>query len=199
MRVAAAGAAAGFAFGRLFALGDLEAVPTAARGGDVRVLDLEAGLLEPFQEVDRRALQVRGAERIDDDPDAVELELVVACLRAAVEAERVLEAAAPAALDRDAEHLGLAGRLGGHEAPNLGRRALGERHDSGLGLFDRGHLPQCSRRASGGNFVTRATPIGTRLAGSFVLLASGRENVLFRRQQACSTTGCRLRSTGSSL
>ena len=49
----------------------------------------------------------------------VELELEVARLRAAVEAERVLEAAAAAALDRDAEHLGLAGGLARHQAANL--------------------------------------------------------------------------------
>ena len=47
--------------------------------------------------------------------DAVELELGVALGRAAVEAERVLEAAAAAALDRDAQHLGLAGRLLRHQ------------------------------------------------------------------------------------
>ena len=61
-------------------LGDLEAVPAAAGARDVRVLDLEPGLLEALDEVDRRALQVRRAERVDDDLDAVELELVVAGL-----------------------------------------------------------------------------------------------------------------------
>ena len=76
MRVTAAGAAGrGGRVGR-FALFDLEAVPATARGRDVRVLDLETGLLEALQEVDRRALQVRRAERVDDDLDAVELELV---------------------------------------------------------------------------------------------------------------------------
>ena len=104
---------------RFFALGDLEAVPATACGGDVRVFDLEPGLLERLQEIDRRALQIRDAERIDDDLDAVELELVVARLGTAVETQRVLEPAAPAALDRDAEHLGLAGRLACHQPADL--------------------------------------------------------------------------------
>ena len=60
-------------------------------------------------------LRYVSARGIDDDPDAVELELGVARRRAAVEAERVLEAAAAAALDRDAKHLGLAGRLLRHQ------------------------------------------------------------------------------------
>ena len=48
-------------------------------------------------------VEVRRAERVDDDADAVHLDLVVAVLRAAVEAERVLEARAAAALNRDRE------------------------------------------------------------------------------------------------
>ena len=59
---------------------------------------------EPGEEVDRGALQVRRAVWIDDDTDAFELELVVAVGGAVVEAEPVLEAGAPATLDRDAEH-----------------------------------------------------------------------------------------------
>src|SRR5215213_8418615 len=91
--VGAAGAAAtGGVVGRL-ALLHLERVPAAAGSGRVRVLDLEARLLQPVQEVDRRALEVRRAVRIDDDVDAVKGELMVALpiLRAAVETERVLE------------------------------------------------------------------------------------------------------------
>ena len=57
------------------------------------------------------------------------LDLVVALLRAAVEAERVLEAGAAAALHREAQHLGLAGRLLGLEGPDLLGSALGERDD----------------------------------------------------------------------
>ena len=111
---AARAAAVGRVGGRL-ALLDLERVPAPAGGGHIRVLDLEAGLLEPVQEVDRRALQVRRAVRVDHDVDAVERELVVTFLRAAVEAERVLEARAAAALDGDAKNARLALRLLGQE------------------------------------------------------------------------------------
>ena len=100
---------------------------------------LKPGLLQRLEEVDRRALQVRRAERVDDDLDAVELELVVALLGAAVEPERVLEPAATAALDRDAQHLGLARGLLRHDPGDLRRGALGERDEGGLLLFDGGH------------------------------------------------------------
>ena len=66
---------------------------------------------------------------IDDDTHVVELELEVTRLSAAVEPERVLEAAAAAALNRDAEHLGLARRLVGHQAANLVGRPCRECHD----------------------------------------------------------------------
>src|SRR5690348_8964768 len=104
--VRAAGPATRSAVGR-FALLHLEGVAAAARAADVRVVDREAGL-EAFDPVDLGARQVRGAERVDDHRHAVAGQLVVAVLRAAVEAERVLEPGAPAALDGDAEHLGLA-------------------------------------------------------------------------------------------
>src|SRR4051794_3290327 len=88
----AAGAAAARAVrGSLFTVGHLEGVPAAASSDDVRVVDLEPGLLEAVQEVDLGAAQVRSTERVDDELDAVRLELVIAFLRAAVEAERVFE------------------------------------------------------------------------------------------------------------
>src|SRR5689334_16140162 len=90
------------------ALVRLERVAAAAGRLDVRVLDLEARLLERVDEVDRRALQVRRAERVDDDGDAVEVVRLVALLDAGVEPERVLETGAPTALDRDAQDRGLA-------------------------------------------------------------------------------------------
>ena len=62
----AAGAAARLAGLWLLALGDLERVAAAARGGHVRVVDREAGL-EAVEEVDLGALEVRRAVRIDDD------------------------------------------------------------------------------------------------------------------------------------
>src|SRR4051794_37485802 len=74
--VGAAGAAAAgvsvrgsFALGALF---HLEGVPAAARRGRVRVVDLEARLLQAGEEVDRGALEVRDAEGIDDDVDTLE-------------------------------------------------------------------------------------------------------------------------------
>src|SRR5919204_5222598 len=109
----AGAAAAGVPVGRL-ALLHLEGVAAAARGGDVRVVDREAAL-KAVDPVDLGAGQVRGAERVDDDRDAFADELVVALLRAAIEAERVLEAGAAAALNGDAEDRGLARGLLGHQ------------------------------------------------------------------------------------
>src|SRR5215211_4603989 len=90
--VRAAGAAAA-AHGRigLLALGDLERMATAARADDVRVVDGEAGL-EAVDEVALGALEVRSAVGIDDDANALELELVIDLHRAAVEPECVVEA-----------------------------------------------------------------------------------------------------------
>ncbi len=170
--VAAAGATAADSFGR-GALVDLEAVAAAAGGGGIRVLDLEPGLLKALEKVDRGALQVRRAERVDDDLDAVELQLVVARLGGPIEAERVLEATATAALDRDPEHLGLTGRLLRHQGADLVGGTRGEGDDGGLGLLDSGHAKSVPEGVSIGHFVTAATPMGTRLAASFVLLASG--------------------------
>ncbi len=78
------------------------------------------------------------AVRVDDDADAVQLELVVALLGAAVEAERVLEAGAPAALDGDAQNGGVALGLVGLELADLDGRALGQADDAS-GLFDGCH------------------------------------------------------------
>src|ERR1051325_8127689 len=81
---------------RVGALLHLEGVAAAARGGDVRVVDREPRL-QALDPVDLRAGDVRSAERIDDDGDALARKLVIAVLRAPVEAERVLEARATAA------------------------------------------------------------------------------------------------------
>ena len=64
---------------------------------------------------------------------------MIANLGAAVEAERVLEAAAAAALDRDAQDLGLAGRLLRHDRRHLGGGTLGQGDERRLGLLDGGH------------------------------------------------------------
>ena len=78
-----------------------------------------------------------------DNADAVARDLVVTLLRAAVEAERVLEPGAAAALHREAQHLGLSGRLLRHERADLHRRLRGEGDDGGLellgGSLDGGH------------------------------------------------------------
>src|SRR5512133_1242021 len=126
----ATGAAAVRAFWGLPFL-DLEGVPATARRGDVRVVDREAGL-EALDPIDLRACQVRRAERVDYDVDAVHVELVVALGRPAVEAERVLEAGAAATLNGDPQNCRLALRLLGHQRADLGRRALGERDESWL-------------------------------------------------------------------
>src|SRR5262245_2353405 len=86
----------------------LEGGAAAAGRLHVRVVDRKAGAHEGVDEVDLRADEVRCAEGIDDDPDTVHLDLVVTVLRAAVEAEGVLEARAPSALDGDAKHADLA-------------------------------------------------------------------------------------------
>src|SRR5215207_9814689 len=93
--VRAAGAAAAVRVRVAGLVLDLERVPAAAPRGRVRVVDREPAL------------------------EAVRLELVVALHRAAVEAERVLETGAPAALDGDAKNLGLAGRLLAHQVAHL--------------------------------------------------------------------------------
>src|SRR5437899_7739883 len=79
------------------------------------------------------------AERVDHDGDAVALELVVAILRAAIEAERVLEARAASALDGDPQNRRLARGLLGHQVPDLRRRTRGQRDDCKL-VLGRRHL-----------------------------------------------------------
>src|SRR5919204_1585815 len=114
--------------GRRLALLHLEGVTAAARGGDVRVVDREAGL-QALDPVDLGAGEVGRAERVDYDRHAVAVELVVAFLRAAVEAERVLEAGAAAALDGDPQDRGLAVRLLRHQTLDLRSRALRQRDE----------------------------------------------------------------------
>ena len=66
------------------------------------------------------------------------LELVVAILRAAVEAERVLEPGAAAALNGDSQDRGLALGLLGHQVLDLRRGRLGQR-DEGQRTLDSLH------------------------------------------------------------
>ena len=92
---------------------DLEGRAAAAGRDDVRVVDLEAGALQAFDVVDLGAEDELHADLVDDDRDAVDLEDVVVLL-GRVEGERVLEARAAAAANRDAKRL-------------LGRRSPGRR------------------------------------------------------------------------
>src|SRR6476646_8658201 len=75
-------------------------VAPAARG-DVPGLEPEAGADQAVAVVDRRAGQVAQADRIDYHAHAVALDLEVIWLGARVEADRVLESGAAAALDGD--------------------------------------------------------------------------------------------------
>ncbi len=79
----------------------LERGAAAAGRLDVRVVDREARAHERVDEVDLGADEVRSAEGVDHDADTVDLDLVVPVLRSPVEAERVLEAGAAAALNGD--------------------------------------------------------------------------------------------------
>jgi cell volume regulation protein A len=98
---------------------------TAAAGGDrVGVVDREPLAHQAVDEVDLGAAQVGQAEPVDDDFDAVLVDDLVAGLGLAVEAERVLQARATAALHRDPQRK----RLGvlAHECEHVLRCALGE-------------------------------------------------------------------------
>src|SRR6266540_3567661 len=135
---AAAGAAAGF--GRIVlgrrAFLDLERVPAPAARDDVRIVDRKA-TLEAFDEIDLGPHQIGRAERVHDDRDAVRVDLLIALLRGRVEAERILEARAAAALHRDAKNPRVARGLLGHQVLDLRRRRRGDRDESFL--LDSGH------------------------------------------------------------
>ena len=73
------------------------------------------------------ALEVRRAERVDDDPDAVASSSWSPSWAPRSKPSAYSKPGAAAALDRDAQHLGVAGRLLGLELLDLRRRALGER------------------------------------------------------------------------
>src|SRR5581483_10042650 len=131
---ARAAARAGGGFAGIGVVRDGEGVPAAARGDGVRVVDLEARLLDRLEIVHPGAREIRRAERVDDDLHALALELVVALLGAAVEAEAVLEPGAPAALDRDAQHRDVL--LRGHQVADLRRRRTRQRDDVPGALLD---------------------------------------------------------------
>src|SRR5262249_22880617 len=105
------------------------------------------------------------------------LELVVAVLRAPVEAKGVLEAGAASTLDGDPQDLGVAGRLVSLELLDLRGRALGER-DNGDGFLEGRHEPIVPLRLDPPNppfcadFVTAAARIVERFLRGFVRLTA---------------------------
>src|SRR3954466_13473645 len=86
----------------LLVLGNAEGRAAAARGHDVRVVHLEARALQRVDVVDARAVGVRGALVVDEDPQAVVLEDRVA-VALVVEGEVILEAGAAAAAHADTQ------------------------------------------------------------------------------------------------
>src|SRR5262245_38579743 len=85
-------------------LADRERAAAAAGGLGVRVLDLERGADQIFDEIDLGAGQEVERGVVDDDLHPVALEQVVVGLHRVVEREAVLEARAAAARDAEAEH-----------------------------------------------------------------------------------------------
>src|SRR2546425_5330877 len=90
---------------------DREGRPTPTPAGGVRVLEGEPRLLEVAPEVDHRAVQVLGAEGVDEAPHAARFHDEVVVERLLFDAEAVAESRAPARQHRDPE----AGRLGGRD------------------------------------------------------------------------------------
>src|ERR1700750_3103175 len=112
---------------------------------------------------------MRGAEGIDDDCDALALELVVALLGAAVEAEAVLEAGAAAALDSDAEDRDVG--LLGHQAADL-RRRRGRARDQHVGALLELHRFHRTNEGGGHKVPLRAGLCNSRLTVPDAVCAS---------------------------
>src|SRR6478735_7490948 len=81
----------------------VEAVAAGAGTARVRVVDREALLLDGVDEVDHGTLQVRGAEPVNPERQAVELAEQVTIAGLVVEVQAVLQARATAGLDLDAQ------------------------------------------------------------------------------------------------
>jgi hypothetical protein len=76
---------------------DRERTAAAAGLGGVRILELEAALFEAFVVIDNRTVQVKGALLVDDQFDAVRLDLgVLLFVEVGVEIHHVIEAGATA-------------------------------------------------------------------------------------------------------
>src|SRR3954471_10872347 len=132
----------------LLVLGNAEGRAAAARGHDVRVVHLEARALQRVDVVDARAVDVREALVVDEDPQAVVLEDRVA-FALVVEGEVVLEAGAAAAAHADPEAgEGQVGVLRIQELADLRGARLGEVDALGVvGDLRRAHrFTKCSDR-----------------------------------------------------
>src|SRR5688500_13708368 len=108
-----------------------ERTTAAAAAGGVRDLEREAGPLHRRDVVDRHAAQVLGRERFNEDVEAVVRQHEIVLGRLVLDQLAVLEAAAPAGLDRDAQPaLGGRDALGIHEGLDLDGRdgRHGQRH-----------------------------------------------------------------------
>src|SRR5690606_7359185 len=150
----------------------VERVAAGARAARVRVVDREALLLDAVDEVDDRALEVRGRHPVDAHPQPVELAEQVAVELAVVEEQLVAQAGAATGLDRDAQVHVVAALLF-EQRLRLEGGGVGELDAVRLvldgGVLDSHGSPQqraarsCSQRTSG----TRSRPgTGTRVTGA---------------------------------
>src|SRR6266568_962370 len=91
------------------AASDRERRSAAAAAGRVRILERETGFLEIALVVERDAVQVLGAEGVDEDADAGRLEHHIVLEGLVFDAQAVLEPRAAARQHADAEAGGLGG------------------------------------------------------------------------------------------
>src|SRR6478609_8417928 len=116
--------------------GSVERVSAGARTGRVGVVDREALLLDRVLEVDARTVEIRDAHLVDDDLDAVEVDGRVSVEHALVEVQLVDQSRASTGLDGDAQTQVVAALLL-EQAPDLGRRGVGQADSVGLGRGQR--------------------------------------------------------------
>src|SRR5437762_7665780 len=115
---------------------DREGRSAAAAAGGVRVFEGEPGLLEVALVVQGDAVQVLGAEPVDEAAHARALDDDVVVGGLVVDAEAVLEPRAPARQHADAEPGGLGGHLLlRHEFAHLDRRLVGHGQGDGSGTL----------------------------------------------------------------
>src|SRR5205809_1220912 len=138
---------------------DRERRAAAAGVRGLRVRELEAAAVEARHEVDLGADEVLGAARIDQDPDPVVLEHLVALARLLVEAELVAEPRAPAPNHRDPERVRLREPLlRPHLLHHLDRPGREDERRAGLLV----HARTIETQPRKVNAVRRAAPAGQR-------------------------------------